>query len=182
MGARSFYDVIRCRDLSDFDYSDCFEVPVARYVDPEFGAVLWLSRERPCEQSLDLADRDEAGEYHDEPASFSTDWSPPPNAARTGGAWLSGFTVTSKLPSGEIVAFVTGILHPSTDIVTVGSSTVRVARLTSGVVRLFSAAPRLDRCTMTSARWQEAAGPNYAISCFLTLSFAVHVQNGRSAS
>lgn len=124
MDACSIAEVLQCEHLSDCDSHRGSDVPVARYADAECAAVLWVSRSEPREQTVEVVDR-EADAYGDVIVSASTDWSPPPAVALEE-SWLSGFLVTAALPSGERAAFTTGVLGANTDVVTVGSSNVRV--------------------------------------------------------
>lgn len=118
----SLVEVLQCEDLGDWDSGGCFEVPIARYVDDECAAVLWVSRSKPREQTVDVLLRDTTGAYGEVDMSGGTDWTPPPSGPPPGGTWLSGFVTTTVLPSGQRAVFITGMLGVEADVVTVGSS------------------------------------------------------------
>lgn len=104
-------------DLRSWDSSACTEVPVARYLDANCGAVLWLTRSRSKEQTVEVLLRNGASDYGDCVVSASTDWSVPPEPKTAGQVWLSGFVVTAPLPSGTRAMFTTGLLSENAHVV-----------------------------------------------------------------
>lgn len=130
-------EVLACDSLRTIDVAGLNDWPVARSRDPEFGAILWLSRARPIEQTVEVLARRDDGSYEiGDSFLASSDWSPP-DGDRSTALWFSGFEVQVPSVSDTHGVFVTGILADKSDTVFLSEAETRLVPPTDRRDRQF---------------------------------------------